>query len=247
MPRLSCPACGKQIDKYIFHKHWEHSANHAHPGNLPLPDWTGLERNEILGRGRVPEPHPEDPVPFGLEQGEPDPEPQVFENAGLPSESGRPYIHPREPERQLLQDLQQHTPYAPFDSFMHYCLAWDLSTPQMHSNGDIKKFGVKRGRSVYEDEIKFASARSFFRCLDILAECQCPWTKINIIFDGSAGGITFWKRDALAVVQEILENAGIADKCVFAPVREYNTEGQRVYTSMHTANWWWDVQVLNHY
>jgi len=31
---------------------------------------------------------------------------------------------------------------------------------------------------------------------------------------------------------------------VYAPRREYDHNGTRIYTEMHTADWWWDLQVL---
>jgi len=31
---------------------------------------------------------------------------------------------------------------------------------------------------------------------------------------------------------------------VYAPRPEYDQSGQRIYAEMHTADWWWDVQVL---
>jgi len=37
------------------------------------------------------------------------------------------------------------------------------------------------------------------------------------------------------------------DDFVYAPRREYDTNGQRIYAEMHTADWWWDLQVQPHY
>ena len=30
---------------------------------------------------------------------------------------------------------------------------------------------------------------------------------------------------------------------VYAPVRDFDEQGKRVYSKMHTAEWWWEMQV----
>jgi len=42
----------------------------------------------------------------------------------------------------------------------------------------------------------------------------------------------------------LLPQIAYRDDLVYAPHGEYDQSGQRIYAEMHTADWWWDVQVL---
>jgi hypothetical protein len=52
-----------------------------------------------------------------------------------------------------------------------------------------------------------------------------------------------WMRNPLAVLQEILENPTLKDKVVWAPQKAYDATGNRVFTDLHTSEWWWEIQV----
>jgi len=54
-------------------------------------------------------------------------------------------------------------------------------------------------------------------------------------------------RQVLDCVKYLLRQIAYRDDLVYMPFREYDTNGQRVYADMHTAGWWWDLQVQSHY
>ena len=56
--------------------------------------------------------------------------------------------------------------------------------------------------------------------------------------------LPFFYRDILDCVRYLLRQIAYRDDLVYAPCREYDQSGQRIYAEMHTADWWWDVQVL---
>ena len=56
--------------------------------------------------------------------------------------------------------------------------------------------------------------------------------------------LPFFYRDVLDCVRYLLRQIAYRDDLVYAPRREYDQSGQRIYAEMHTADWWWDVQVL---
>ena len=56
--------------------------------------------------------------------------------------------------------------------------------------------------------------------------------------------LPFFYRDILDCVGYLLRQIADRDDLVYAPCREYDQSGQRIYAEMHTADWWWDVQVL---
>lgn len=55
--------------------------------------------------------------------------------------------------------------------------------------------------------------------------------------------LPFFYRNILDCVRYLLRQITYRDDLVYAPRREYDQAGQRIYAEMHTADWWWDVQV----
>jgi len=55
--------------------------------------------------------------------------------------------------------------------------------------------------------------------------------------------LSFFYRNVLDCVRYLLHQIAYQDDFVYAPRREYKHTGQRVYVEMHTAHWWWDIQV----
>jgi len=66
-----------------------------------------------------------------------------------------------------------------------------------------------------------------------------PWTAVEMLNDSDDGSwahqMMYWKRDTLAVLQEILDNSNLADKCVWAPSQRFSSSGERVYMDMDTC------------
>jgi len=56
--------------------------------------------------------------------------------------------------------------------------------------------------------------------------------------------LPFFYRNVLDGVRYLLRQIAYRNDLVYAPPREYDQSGQRIYAEMHTADWWWDVQVL---
>jgi len=57
--------------------------------------------------------------------------------------------------------------------------------------------------------------------------------------------LEFHYREILPSIQAIFGNPELAHDMVFAPERHYHDSEQkhRVYSEMHTGDWWWSVQV----
>jgi len=55
--------------------------------------------------------------------------------------------------------------------------------------------------------------------------------------------LPFFYRDVLGCVRYLLRQMAYRDGLVYAPRHEYDPSGQRIYAEMHTAAWWWDLQV----
>jgi len=55
--------------------------------------------------------------------------------------------------------------------------------------------------------------------------------------------LLFFYHDVLGCVRYLLRQIAYRDDFVYAPRRKYDPSGQRIYAEMHTADWWWDLQV----
>jgi len=58
--------------------------------------------------------------------------------------------------------------------------------------------------------------------------------------------LPFFYRNLLDCVRYHLCQIAYRDDFVYAPRREYDTNGPRIYAEMHIADWWWDLQVQPH-
>jgi len=61
--------------------------------------------------------------------------------------------------------------------------------------------------------------------------------------DDGQHATTFYYQNVIDCVRFLICQVVYRSEIVYAPVREYNSSGERLYSEMHTADWWWDTQV----
>jgi Plavaka transposase len=141
--------------------------------------------------------------------------------------------------------MQQN--FYPYLSHEQYCLAKALSTPRLATNTMIRAIAIDGSNSFLKKGIGFSSIKDFLSGIDEMTSCQTPWENVEIVNkdgDESWGPrLTYYKRNTAAVLEEILGNESLIDKCVYAPIKEYGSNHERVYTDMHVCDWWWETQV----
>ena len=57
--------------------------------------------------------------------------------------------------------------------------------------------------------------------------------------------IPYYYRDPMNIVRFLLVQRAFRESLVYSPTMEYNEMGERMYGEMHTADWWWEMQVRN--
>jgi len=67
------------------------------------------------------------------------------------------------------------------------------------------------------------------------------WADASI--DDGRHATTFYYRNIIDCVRYLIRQVGYSSDMVDAPIREYGSSGERLYSEMHTADWWWDMQV----
>ena len=67
------------------------------------------------------------------------------------------------------------------------------------------------------------------------------WAEASI--DDGGHATTFYYRNIIDWVRYLIRLVVCSSDMFYAPIREYDSSGERVYSEMHTADWWWDMQV----
>lgn len=97
------------------------------------------------------------------------------------------------------------------------------------------------------DEVSFTSGWTLHRALDRMYPelGEASWKSHDVVTSvgGNTRSIPFYFRNPLACVAYLLKQPCFRDHLFYAPVREYNQSGERMYSEMHTAEWWWNMQV----
>jgi len=168
--------------------------------------------------------------------------------SGEPTSAGTHYVHSSYNARARLAELRAENRYYPYDCHAQYACARSLSTPRLESATLVKRIAVDGSPAFIKEEAAFSSHRDFVSRLDEMMECQTPWEAVTIADKDAreswAADLRYWKRDSLAVLQEILENTALVDKCVWGPSKRFNADNERVYTHMDSRDWWWNMQAL---
>ena len=67
------------------------------------------------------------------------------------------------------------------------------------------------------------------------------WAEASI--DDGRHATTFDYRNIIDCIHYLIRQVAYSSDMFYAPIREYDSSGERLYSEMHTADWWWDMQV----
>ncbi|KAL0630271.1 hypothetical protein Q9L58_010882, partial [Maublancomyces gigas] len=106
------------------------------------------------------------------------------------------------------------------------------------------KTGIEKyfKKGLYRGDGSYKSASSFFKVIkDIPTTLSAPsWTFSEEEVD--AENFFLAHRDPVVCIQHLLAQAAYSNDMVYAPIREFNSAGEGVYSELHIADWWWDIQ-----
>jgi len=93
------------------------------------------------------------------------------------------------------------------------------------------------------DSRSLRSAYTLRQHLDILDPFReyLVWAEASI--DDGAHATTFYYRNIIDGIRYLIRQVAYSSDMVYTPIREYDSNGERLYSEMHTADWWWDMQV----
>jgi len=89
----------------------------------------------------------------------------------------------------------------------------------------------------------FRSAYTLRQHLDILDPFReyLVWAEASI--DDGRHATTFYYPNIIDCFRYLIGQVEYSSDMVYAPIREYDSSGKRLYSEIHTVDWWWDMQV----
>ena len=137
-------------------------------------------------------------------------------------------------------DIQSQDPWAPYTSAHGFKLAsWFIQNKV--SKSQINEYFTNRlGNSSLAGYNPMHTLENHLRILDPY-RAYLQWFE-GEIEDGSRT-VPFFYRNVLESVRYLLRQIAYRDDFVYTPRREYDHRENRQYAEMHTADWWWEVQV----
>jgi Plavaka transposase len=156
-------------------------------------------------------------------------QPEVFPGAGASLEVQRIIPAYDDPEWKLL---------APFENREQWTFCRTYSEENIGKN--------TLNRMISRDTINpSANIKSADHVRELIHKMEdgldCEWEKGIIDIEGSHAD--FWYRDPTAIIRYIFRHPQFSEDLMYAPKKDYNDSGERVYNEMWTANWWWRQQV----
>ena len=131
-------------------------------------------------------------------------------------------------------------PWAPFNSAQGFKLASWFIDGKVSKSRINEYFSSGLGNAESVGYSSMHTLENHFRILD-------PYSQYLQWFEGQVEDgqrtLPFFYRDVLGCVRYLLRQIAYRDDLVYAPRREYDPSGHRIYAEMHTGDWWWDVQV----
>ena len=137
-------------------------------------------------------------------------------------------------------ESQDWDPIAPFATVEQ----WHLCRTMVEENISKARMDrmIQRGLIV-----KDAQARNSDQLRGLLVAMQATdglsseWQEATIDIEGTS--TPYWYRDPVSAMSYILGHPPFKDYLCYAPIRDRDESGERLYSEMWTGDWWWRTQV----
>src|SRR5712691_9864366 len=85
---------------------------------------------------------------------------------------------------------------------------------------------------------------TFFRvfpthAMDDGLDCESEENTIDI----EGADTEYWFRDPMTILRYLFSHLPFKTQLAYAPIKDYGSDGKRLYCEMWTGNWWWQQQV----
>ena len=140
--------------------------------------------------------------------------------------------------------LLAETRWLPFGSEMEFNLARWFVRHQVSKTALDEFFNLDLTEGLLAQPSHFRSTYTLRQKLNLLHHELGPtsWCERPFQFTSDLPS-TFFYRDPVACIRYLFRQRIFKDVISYAPTQEYNAGGERIYSELHTGDWWWEVQV----
>lgn len=135
------------------------------------------------------------------------------------------------------------TPQNPWHPFAS---AEDFEMAKWFLDGDVPNRKIDdyfRGSMGRTSMYSFSSAHTLFQSIDRMDQCLGWGSWKTGTVQLWSGTEPYFYRDPVDIVRYLLRQKVFAKDFAYAPARHYSSDDERVYSDMHTADAWWELQV----
>jgi len=127
-------------------------------------------------------------------------------------------------------------PWSPFSSENDFNLQSWFAQSRVAKSRIEAYFAERLGGT---DSRSFRYAYTLRQHLDILDPIReyLVWAETSI--DHSRHGTTFFYPNIIDCVRYLIRQVAYNSDMVYAPIREYDSSGEPLYSEIHTPDWWW--------
>jgi len=139
-------------------------------------------------------------------------------------------------------NLCQH-PWSPFSSVHGFKLACWFIEGTVHKSRFNEYFSSGLGNALSAGYSSMHTLQNLLQAFDPHS-AYLQWNEGQV--DDSKRTLPFLYRNVPDCLGYLQCQIAYRDDFVYWPRREYHTNEPRIYVEMHTADWWWDLQVQPH-
>lgn len=158
------------------------------------------------------------------------------------------------PPNAPLPDVNQTASFKPFSDCAEFELAEYFYTRNQTPAAQIDALMDIWASKSPDHEPPFVDHKDLYQTIDNITLGDVPWKSLSVSYGGTiAEGedvppwvrseYEVWYRDPLAVLKNQLANPDFQGKFHAAPYREYNEDGERVWSDVMSGNWAWKQAV----
>jgi hypothetical protein len=136
----------------------------------------------------------------------------------------------------------------PFESLLDYGVAMFFHRRQL-TKGDVNDFLHDKAMESLVSQLSFKNADQWQeKLLETTNGLSLDnWFSAVVTIDKDIIGLSarqyqFYYQDVESVIRFLLGHIPFKDNLVYSPIRVLNENEHRVYTEMHTGDWWWQIQ-----
>ena len=137
--------------------------------------------------------------------------------------------------------------YHPFETISDYAFGIWLRSSGV-SKGDVDRLLRDSRCAPITQSLSFQTSSQWHTRIEGLPNGMKPDWRTSILsveaqFDGTEDReYVVHYQNVLEAIRFLIGHRPFANNLSYEPVRHYNTEGQRIYSEMNTAEWWWEKQ-----